>query len=141
MLTWILTWLGNLLGGPFAKAAVQAYDDKLKAENSQQSVAAGLALKEMDVETRELELATQLKVAEIGKWYEPDHLFGYIMVTYFGKVIIWDKLLALGTTDPLKGDVATWAGMIMVFYFGKRGVENVARILGRTWTYGKSTTG
>jgi hypothetical protein len=36
-----------------------------------------------------------------------------------------------GSTDPLTGEVAGWAGMIMLFYFGKRGFENVARILKR----------
>ena len=35
------------------------------------------------------------------------------------------------TVDALTGEVATWAGMIMLFYFGKRGIENVARILKR----------
>ena len=28
------------------------------------------------------------------------------------------------------GEVANWAGAIMAFYFGKRGIENVARIVG-----------
>jgi len=35
------------------------------------------------------------------------------------------------TTDPLTGDAIGWASMVMAFYFGKRGIENVARILKR----------
>lgn len=56
------------------------------------------------------------------------------MVIYFGKVVLWDKVLGPltgGSTDALTGEAATWAGMIMLFYFGKRGIENVARILKR----------
>src|SRR5262245_33942187 len=130
----ILNWLGNLLGGPFAKAAVDAYRARLTAESTTERTAADLAARELAVEQREAELQTELRKAQIGHWYEPEHLFGYIMVIYFAKVVLWDKVLAAltgGSTDALAGEVATWAGMIMLFYFGKRGFENVARILKR----------
>ena len=48
-----------------------------------------------------------------------------------GKCVIWDTILGLGTTPPLKGDVSIWAGLVMSFYFGKRTFENVARIIKR----------
>jgi hypothetical protein len=134
MFATILAWLGNLLGGPFATAAVNAYKAKLDATNSQDAHTADLVGRELAVQQRELELQSQLRIAEIGKWWEPDHLFGYIMVLYFGKVIVWDKVLGSlthGFTDPITGDVLTWAGWIMAFYFGKRAFENVARILKR----------
>lgn len=134
MLATVLGWLGSLLGGPFAKAAVDAYSAKLSAENSKDAHTAELAKRELAVEQRELELRTQLRIAQIGKWYEPEHLFGYVMAVYFGKVIIWDKVfgaLTHGTTDSITGDVGTWAGWIMLAYFGKRGVENLARIIKR----------
>lgn len=129
--TTLLAWLGNLLGGPFAKAAVDAYRAKLTAENSAEKVAADLAVKELDVQTREMELQTQLRVAEIGRWYEPDKLMGYAVAIYFAKLLIYDKVLALGVTDPLSGFAATTANLIVVFYFGKRGFENIVRILKR----------
>jgi len=136
MFAMVLSWLGNLLGGPFAKAAVDAYRAKLDSDNSAQKTAADLAGRELALQQREEELRTQLRIAQIGHWHEPEHLFGYIMVVYFGKIILVDKVLASAigadwATDPLGGDAATWAGMIMLFYFGKRGFENVARILKR----------
>ncbi len=51
-------------------------------------------------------------------------------LVFYGKVLLWDKVLALGSTDAVTGEVAHWAGAIMAFYFGKRGIENVARIVG-----------
>ena len=48
-----------------------------------------------------------------------------------GKCVVWDTILGLGTTPPLKGDVSVWAGLVMSFYFGKRTFENVARIIKR----------
>lgn len=125
--------LNSVFGQAFS-AFITAYQAKLKAENSSEQITATLAARELAVEQRELEVTAQLKTAEIGKWYEPDHLFGYIMAIYFGKVVLWDKVLQAwthGSTDPITGDAATWAGMIMTFYVGLRGAQNLARILKR----------
>jgi hypothetical protein len=46
-------------------------------------------------------------------------------------VIVWDKVLGLGTTDPIGGDVAAWTGVIVTTYFGGRTIEKVARIFRR----------
>ena len=48
-----------------------------------------------------------------------------------GKLLIWDKVLGLGTTDGLQGFAATTANLVVSFYFVKRGFENVARIIKR----------
>ena len=48
-----------------------------------------------------------------------------------GKLLIWDKMFNLGSTDPLAGFASTTANLIVAFYFAKRGFENVARILKR----------
>lgn len=45
-------------------------------------------------------------------------VFAMPLAIYFGKCILYDKVLALGTTDPLRGDIQIWAGMIMVYLFG-----------------------
>jgi hypothetical protein len=105
MFAMVLGWLGNLLGGPFAKAAVAAYSAKLTAENSTEKTAAGLAAQELSLQQR--------------------------VAIYFGKLLIFDKVLALGVTDPLGGFAATTANLVVMFYFGKRAFENVARIIKR----------
>lgn len=133
MLAWLSPVL-SFLGGPVVQGLIDSYKAKLAAGNTSERIAADLAQREITIQQRELELQNQLKVAEIGKWYEPEHLFGYIMVIYFGTVIVWDKVLGDWThhsTDPITGDAATWAGMIMAFYVGMRGFQNIARILKR----------
>jgi hypothetical protein len=133
MFSIVLGWLGNLLGGPFAKAAVDAYRAKLTATNTSERIAADLAARELDVERREQELRTELLVAEQGRWYTalPRPLFALAFVVYVWKVVVWDKVLGLGTTDPLTGDVAQWAMIVLTAYFGGRSLEKVARILAR----------
>ncbi len=124
-------WLGSLLTGPIINGALKAYDAKLKAGNTSETIAANLATRELEVQKREIEVQSDYKRSLIGHWYEPTNLFGYTMVIYFGKIIVWDKVLGWGVTDPITGAGAEWAGMIMMFYIGKRGFENVAAILKR----------
>ena len=127
----IFGWLVNLLGGPFAKAAVDAYRAKLSAENTSEKITADLAARELSVEQRERELATQILVAEQGRWYTalPRPLFAFAFIIYVWKAVVWDKVLGLGTTDALSGDVAQWAMVVLTAYFGGRSLEKVARIL------------
>ena len=129
----ILGWLGNLLGGPFARAAVDAYRAKLTSENTSEKIAADLAARELALEQRERELATQVLIAEQGRWYTalPRPLFALAFIIYVWKVVVWDTVLGLGVTNPLSGDVAQWAMIVLTAYFGGRSLEKVARILAR----------
>lgn len=133
MFATILGWLGNLLGGPFAKAAVDAYRAKLSAANTSEKIAADLAARELGVEQRERELATQLVIAEQGRWYTalPRPLFAGAFIIYVWKVVVWDRVLGLGSTNALTGDVAQWAMIVLTAYFGGRSLEKVARIIAR----------
>ena len=72
-----------------------------------------------------------VRIAQIGKWYEPEKLMGYAVAIYIAKLLIWDKVLGLGSTDPLGGWIETTANLVVSFYFAKRGFENVARIIKR----------
>jgi hypothetical protein len=133
MFATILGLLGNLIGGPFAKAAVDAYRAKLSAENTSEKITADLAARELGVEQREAELANRAVIAEQGRWYTalPRPLFAFAFVIYAWKVVVFDKVLGLGRTDPLTGDVAQWAMIVLTAYFGGRSIEKVARILAR----------
>ncbi|HZP70623.1 MAG TPA: hypothetical protein VFB29_11830 [Pseudolabrys sp.] len=133
MLAALLGFLGNLLGGPFARAAVDAYRAKLSSENTSEKICAELAARELAVEQRERELASQILRAEQGRWYTalPRPLFALAFIIYVWKVVVWDKVLGLGATDPLSGDVAQWALIVLTAYFGGRSIEKVAQILTR----------
>jgi hypothetical protein len=103
----------------------------LRAETTDAKTAADLAAREIVAQQIEIQATTQLKVAEIGHPWEPEKLAFYVVLVFFAKCVIWDTVIGLGTTPPLKGDVSMWAGLVMSFYFGKRTFENVARIIKR----------
>ncbi len=127
----MLSWLASFISGPIVKGVIDGYKAKLEAGNNSERIAADLASRELSVQETEIQVQGQLRVAEIGKWYEPDHLAQYIFVAYFGKVVVYDIMLGLGSTPAIHGAVAEWMGLIAMFLFGKRGIENVARILKR----------
>jgi hypothetical protein len=133
MFTGIFGWLGNLIAGPLLGKALDAYRAKLSADNTSEKITADLAARELAVEQRERELATQVVIAEQGRWYTalPRPLFAFAFIVYVWKVVVWDKVLGPGVTDPLSGDVAQWAMIVLTAYFGGRSLEKVARILAR----------
>lgn len=121
----------SFIGGPVIKGLLDAYNAHLKAMTDDKQIAADLAGKEIAAQTAEAQIQNSLKTAEIGHPYEPEKLAFYIVLVFFAKCVVWDTVLGLGTTPPLKGDVSIWSGMVMGFYFGKRTFENVARIIKR----------
>jgi uncharacterized membrane protein len=126
-------WMAILsfLGGPVIKGLIDAYQARLKAGNIDSKIAADLAANEIAAQVAEVQAHNQLKLAEVGHSWEPEKLAFYVTLVFYAKCVIWDKVLGFGTTPQLAGDVSTWAGMIMGFYFGKRTFENVARIIRR----------
>ena len=123
-------WMAILsfLGGPVIKGLIDAYQVKLKAGNVESKIAADLAATEIAAQVSESNAITQYRIAELGHWYEPDKLMGYCVAAYFCKLLVWDKILGLGTTDPLAGFASVTSNLVVSFYFAKRGFENVARI-------------
>ena len=126
-------WMAILsfLGGPVIKGLINAYQAKLKAGNVESRIAADLAATEIAAQVSETNAITQYRIAELGHWYEPDKLMGYCVAAYFFKLLIFDKVFGLGTTDPLAGFAAVTSNLVVSFYFAKRGFENVARIIKR----------
>ena len=130
-MTAIFTWLASLITGPLLNKALDAYKAKLSAGNDADKIAADLATRELAVQQREIEVQSEYRIASLGRWYEPDKLMGYAVAVYVGKLLIYDKVLGLGSTDPLGGWIETTANLVVASYFAKRGFENVARIIKR----------
>ena len=127
------SWIASLLGGPVVNGLIGAYKAKLAATNTQDRIAADLAAKEIEAEIEARNQASAIVITEQGRWYTAiiRPLLAFPIIIYFWKVIVWDKVLGLGTTDPITGMIADWAGMIITAYVGGRSIEKVARIFTR----------
>jgi hypothetical protein len=119
----------GFLGGPVVSGLIKAYQAKLAAGNTSERIAADLAAHEIATQQTEIQSIYALRIAQIGHPWEPEKLAFYVTLVFYAKVMIWDKVLGLGVTDEVTGAAGVWAGLIMSFYFAKRGAENIARII------------
>ena len=128
----MLTWLASLISGPIVNGLIEGYKAKLDAANTHDRIAADLAAKAIEAEIAARQQASAIIIAEQGRWYTAiiRPLLALPIIIYFWKVIVWDKVLGLGSTDPLTGMVSDWAGSIVAAYVGGRTIEKVARVLG-----------
>jgi len=130
----MLQWILSVLSAPVFNSIVEAYKAKLAATNTQDKLAVDLAVKEIEAEIAARAQACAIVVAEQGRWWTSmiRPLAALPVVIYIWKVVVYDKVFGLGTTDAITGDVGTWAGVIITTYFGGRTIEKVARIFRRS---------
>jgi drug/metabolite transporter superfamily protein YnfA len=129
----ILGWLGSLLGGPFAKAAVEAYQAKLTAENSAEKIAADLKAQELSIQEQREQLQQQIILADQGSFVTRlmRPAFAYPIAAYYGKIFLIDKVFKLGVTDQLTPELHTIAGIVITGIFGSYTVETAMRVWAR----------
>lgn len=131
----------GFLGGPVIKGLLDAYNAHLKATTDDKAIAADLAGKEIAAQTAETQAQGQVKIAEVGHPWEVEKLFAYVTLAYYAKLVLFDKVIgsllghssthSMFDTDALTSVDAIWGGIVIAFYFGKRGFENVVRIIKR----------
>ena len=128
----MLAWLASLISGPIVNGLIEGYKAKLDAANTHDRIAADLAAKAIEAEIAARQQASAIIIAEQGRGYTAiiRPLLALPIIIYFWKGIVWDKVLGLGSTDPLTGMVSDWAGTIVAAYVGGRTIEKVARVLG-----------
>lgn len=119
-------WLSiiSLLGGPVVSGLIEAYKAKLAAGNTSEKIASDLAASEVSAQQA-------IIISEQGAWYtaciRPLLAAPFIIFTW--KIVVIDKVLGWGRTDPLDPNLWTVFTAIVVAYFGGRSIEKVARIL------------
>lgn len=123
-----LTPLLNSVFGQFFGSFVEGYKAKLAAGNTTDKIAADLASRELDVQAREVQANAQLRIAEVGHFWEPDKLFEYTLWVYFSYGLIWCNMLHYAMYVDLTGDLSLWAASIMGVLFTGRKIENAIRI-------------
>jgi hypothetical protein len=129
----MLGMIFGFLGGPLLSNLLGAYKARLENTSGQDKMAVELAVKEIEAEIEARKNANTIIIAEQGRWWTalPRAIVQWSFALFVAKVVVYDKVLALGSTDALSGDVASWAGMLMAMWFGGRTIEKVAQIFRR----------
>lgn len=121
----MLSIIKGLLGFKgIAEQLAAAYAAKQNATTDQQRIAAQERIEHYQTLERIL-------IAEQGswltRWVRPALALG--PTVYLGKIFIWDKVLKLGTTDPLSDELSAILVTIVGAYFITRPFEKV----GQAW--------
>ena len=129
----MLQWLASFLTAPLIRGALDAYKARLAAANDGDRIAADLAVKEIEGEIEARKQAATIIIAEQGRWWTAAvrPLWAAPFVVYTWKVVVWDICLGWGSTDAIRGDVATMMMIVAGTYFSGRTIEKVAQVLRR----------
>lgn len=128
LLAKISTGMIGAILGPIINGFLTAQKQKLDAAGSHEARAVELSQQALALERREAELNASVVIAEQGNWVtrsvRPVWSLPFILFTW--KVIVWDKMLGWGTTDPL--DPKMWGVFMLMVgaYFGGCSAEKVA---------------
>lgn len=116
MLSFLLGILNPL--GKIADRLQAAYEAKLRAQNDAERIAADVRIKQLEAQQRVLVAEQKNKLT---RWIRP--AFALPFIIYDFKIVVWDKVLGLGTTDALSPEF--WQLQMIVFgaYFLTRPLE------------------
>lgn len=133
MMAWLLSFLGGPLLTKLVGGVIDGYKAKLASVNSTEAHAVDLAKAEILGEVAARQAEASIIRQEEGRWWTalPRPAFAFIFVIYYGKCVVWDKVLSLGHTDPLSPEISSIAMIVVTGYFGGRTIEKVARIFKR----------
>lgn len=111
MLTWILSFLSGPLRG-ISSDIKEAYTARLNAENDKEKIAAEERITLL--EGREAIILRAMS-DRFERWIRIG--FALPFVIYIAKVILWDKVLGIGTTDALSSSFLDIMYIVLAGYF------------------------
>ena len=108
----ILTAILSLFGGSggIAKQIEAAYEAKLKAANDGERIAADVAISQLSAQQASLVRGGMVSALVQLAFAAP-------FAIYNVKLIVFDKVLSMGATDPLSPQLYTVESIIVGFYF------------------------
>ena len=116
----VLKWV---TGGGLSGIAAQlrgAYQDKLNATNDAERIAAEISIAQLEARQRVLASGGKITALVQFLWAAP-------FIVYNAKLIIWDKVLGWGVTDPLSPALYDVQTIIVGFFFLTAGLANLKR--------------
>lgn len=118
MIAQVISWIAGGALDRVGRHLKDAYLAKKQAESDEQKL-------EADLRIRQLEAQQGLLIAEQGRaltrWIRP--AFAFPFVAYLWKIVLWDKVFGLGSTDPLSSELGEIMMVMIGAYFLTRPFE------------------
>ena len=120
----MIGFLTSLLTGGLGAELRRAYEAKLAASNDSERIAAELEIARLETAQANRALGGKITALVQAAWAAP-------FIAYNWKLIVWDKILGLGTTDTLSSTLLEMQATIAMFYFGGAAAIGVVRAIKR----------
>jgi hypothetical protein len=120
----IITLIINALTGNVANKLADAYASRNNAVTEQERIKADVDIARLEAQQKNRELGGRLTAWVQALWAAP-------FIIYNAKLILWDKVLGWGTTDPLSEELYTIQAIVVTFYFGGAVAKGLIRVLRR----------
>jgi hypothetical protein len=135
MLFKIGAWLLSFVSSGTVGRILDTFDKRTDAQTEREKVRKDVTIEAIRAEVATQQAGRDILIAEQGRWYTAiiRPLLALPVIIFFWKVLVWDKVLGWGVTDPLTGAAAEWAGTIVTTYVGGRTVEKVASTISTRW--------
>ncbi len=105
-----------------AAKLADAYTARESAASDRDRFAADVAIKQLE--------ARQAVLIAGSRWIAPvQACFAAMFLIYNAKLIIWDKVLGLGSTDPLSPELYWLQGIVVGFIFLQAGVDRLRLVV------------
>lgn len=129
----MIQWAIRFLSLPILNSLVAAYKARLEAGNTRDAKAVELAIAEIQGEIAARSAAKEIIIAEQGRWFTAiiRPLFALPFVIFIFKVVVWDKVLGLGSTDAIDPNMWEILKAIIYSYFGLAAVDRIAKVFRR----------
>lgn len=138
MLTLIGTIIGLIPGleGLASTFLTKAFDAKVKMFQARTGADRDVAVQALRSAALESHASTERLKIVAGSWLLSALVAGFALplIVFEWKVVVVDIVLKIGTTDPIRGQVADWAQVIIASLFG----STSAVTLGSMWFNRKS---
>lgn len=114
------TILGSIFGGGLPEQIRKAYEAKLNAQNDSERIAADIKLSQLDARLKsQLAGGRWITLVQVA-WVAP-------FVLYNAKLLVWDKILGWGVTDPLSPELYSLQSIMVGFFFLTATIKGITR--------------
>ena len=120
----MIVLLSKLLGGGLIDQLSRAYAARHSAATEQERIAASITIAQLEERQSNRALGGRLTAIVQAVWAAP-------FILYNAKLVVWDKVLGLGATDPLSADLMALQATLVTFYFGGNALVGVVRAVRR----------
>ena len=120
----MIALLSKLLGGGLMDQLSRAYTARHSATTEHERIAAEVTIAQLEERQANRALGGRMTAIVQAIWAAP-------FILYNAKLVVWDKVLGLGTTDPLSADLMGLQTTVVSFYFGGAAAIGVVRAVRR----------